>query len=68
MLAESSVGGMFTYGDPRSNGDAWLGGLVFNWQKSRLLCAKGLTGNRCPPETLKWYGDSKLFAEEGIFV
>ncbi len=45
VLAESSVGGIFTSGDPRSNGDAWLGGLDFNYQNSRLPGGKVLTGN-----------------------
>jgi hypothetical protein len=45
VFAESSVGGIFTAGDPRSNGDAWLGGLDFNYQNSRLPDGKMLTGN-----------------------
>lgn len=45
VLAESSIGGIFTYGDPRSNGDAWLGGLDFNYQNSRLHGGKVLAGN-----------------------
>ncbi len=45
VLAESSFGGIFTYGDPASNGDAWLGGLDFNYQNSRLPDDKVLTGN-----------------------
>jgi hypothetical protein len=45
VLAESSVGGIFTSGDPRSNADAWLGGLDFNYQNSRLPNDKVLTGN-----------------------
>ncbi len=36
VFAESSVGGIFTYGDPLSNSDAWLGGLDFSYQNSRL--------------------------------
>jgi hypothetical protein len=45
VLAESSVGGIFTLGDPRSNSDAWLGGLDFNYQNSRLTSGKVLAGN-----------------------
>jgi hypothetical protein len=45
VFAESSVGGIFTAGDPRSNGDAWLGGLDFNYQNSRLPNDKVITGN-----------------------
>jgi hypothetical protein len=45
VLAESSVGGIVTLGDPRSNGDAWLGGLDLNYQNSRLPDGKVLTGN-----------------------
>jgi hypothetical protein len=36
VFAESSVGGIFTYCDPLSNSDAWLGGLDFSYQNSRL--------------------------------
>ncbi len=45
VLAESSVGTIFTHGDPRSNGDAWLGGLDFSYQNSRLPAGRVLTGN-----------------------
>lgn len=44
-LAESSVGGIFTFGDPRSNSDAWLGGLDFNYQNSRLPGGNVLAGS-----------------------
>jgi hypothetical protein len=45
VFEESSVGGILTYGDPRSNGDAWLGGLDFNYQNSRLPGDRVLAGN-----------------------
>ena len=45
VLAESSVGGIFTYGDPRSNGDAWLGGLDFNYLNTHLPNEKLLRGH-----------------------
>jgi hypothetical protein len=45
VFEESSVGGIFTYGDPRSNGDAWLGGLDFSYQNSRLPHDRMVTGN-----------------------
>lgn len=45
VLAESSLGGIFTLGDPRSNGDASLGGLDFNYQNSGLPEGKLLAGN-----------------------
>jgi hypothetical protein len=45
VLAESSIGGIFTRGNPRANGDAWLGGVDFNYQNSRLPGDRLLTGN-----------------------
>lgn len=45
VLAESSVGAIFTSGDPHSNGDAWLGGVDFSYQNSRLKGERVLTGN-----------------------
>jgi hypothetical protein len=36
VLAESSVGGIFTHGDPHSAGGAWLAGLDASFQNSRL--------------------------------
>lgn len=45
VLTESSVGGIFTSGDPRSNGSASLAGLDFNYQNSRLAGGKVLAGN-----------------------
>jgi len=45
VFAESSIGAIFTYGDPRSNEDAWLGGIDFSYQNSRLPGGKMLKGN-----------------------
>jgi hypothetical protein len=45
VLAESDVGGLFTYGDPRGTGDAALGGLDFSYLNSRLAAGKTLTGH-----------------------
>lgn len=45
VLEESEVGGIFTYGDPRSPGDAVLGGADFNYRNTRLPNNKTLTGH-----------------------
>ena len=44
VFAESSIGGIFTYGDPLSNSDAWLGGLDFSYLNSRMPGSKVFTG------------------------
>ena len=45
VLAESSVGAIFTSGDPHSNGDASLGGVDFSYQNSRLPGGRVISGN-----------------------
>jgi len=45
ILEEASVGGLFTYGDPSSDGDAWLGGADFSWQNSQLSGGRRITSN-----------------------
>ncbi|MBI5384136.1 MAG: carbohydrate binding family 9 domain-containing protein [Verrucomicrobia bacterium] len=45
VLEESEVGGLFTYGDPRSRGDAALGGADFNYRNTRLPANKTLRGH-----------------------
>jgi hypothetical protein len=47
VLDESEVGGMFTYGDPQSPGDAALGGADFNYRNTHLPDNKTLTGHAC---------------------
>lgn len=36
VLEESELGGIFTYGDPRREGEAALGGIDFNYRNTRL--------------------------------
>lgn len=45
VFGESSLGGIFTFGDPGSNDDAWLGGVDFNYRNSHLPGDRLLTGN-----------------------
>ena len=37
ILDESSIGGIFTYGDPRNVGSEWLGGVDFNYRNSHVF-------------------------------
>ena len=37
VLEESSIGGIFTYGDPRGTGDNWLAGVDLNYRNSHLF-------------------------------
>ncbi len=44
VLGESTVGGIFTYGDPTSNDDNYLWGLDFNYRNSKFRGDKQLVG------------------------
>ncbi|HEY0969154.1 MAG TPA: DUF5916 domain-containing protein [Opitutaceae bacterium] len=43
VFEESSTGVIFTHGDPRTNGDAMLGGVDFNYANTRLADNRTLT-------------------------
>ena len=45
VLEQSTVGGIFTNGDPQTDGDNWLAGLDFNYRTSRFAGDKTLTGH-----------------------
>ncbi|MDY7108986.1 MAG: DUF5916 domain-containing protein [Planctomycetota bacterium] len=45
VLQQSTVGAIFTNGDPRTDGDNWLAGLDFNYRTSRFAGDKTVTGH-----------------------
>ena len=45
VLDESTVGTIFTAGDPATNGNAWTGGFDFNYNNSSFNGDKTLSGN-----------------------
>jgi len=45
VLEQSSVGAIFTNGDPRTDGDNWLAGLDFNYRTSSFRGDKNVTGH-----------------------
>ena len=63
VLSESSIGGIFTYGDPNSDTDNYLAGMDFRYQNTRFSDRYTMRGNA-------WYqqtdtddrsGDDKAF-------
>jgi hypothetical protein len=45
VLEQSTIGVIFTNGDPQTDGDNWLAGLDFNYRTSRFAGEKTLTGH-----------------------
>ncbi len=45
VLEQSTIGGIFTYGDPRTPDENWVGGLDFNYRSSSFLGDKTLEGH-----------------------
>jgi hypothetical protein len=45
VLEQSTIGAIFTNGDPQTDGDNWLGGLDFNYRTSRFAGDKTVTGH-----------------------